>query len=134
MKTIALIGLIIVAAASAGMAETNMTIQTNTTVRIDPWTGQVKGDAQTEVRGIRKHHEAPQAVNTSPGGPSSADPTAVAAPVNLTTPTDPNTATAPGSVAAPTDQSTVTTPVGATPPANAATTCPLAQVSGGQQN
>jgi hypothetical protein len=85
MKTIALIGLIIVATASAGMAaETSMTIQTNTGIRMDPETGWIKGDAETQVRGIRKHHEAPQAVNTSPGGPSSANTGAATTPVTVT--------------------------------------------------
>src|SRR5208283_5592017 len=73
MKTVALIGLILVATASAGMAaETNMTIHTNTMVRIDSITGQIKGDVQTQVRGIRKHHEASEAVNTSAAGTASA--------------------------------------------------------------
>lgn len=131
MKTIALIGLIIVATASAGMAaETSMTIQTNTGIRIDPGTGWIKGDAETQVRGMRRPHEAPQAVNTSPGGPSSANTGAATTPVTVTTPTDPNAVTTPVSVSAPTDQNTVVTPVGAAPPANAATNCPLAQVSG----
>jgi hypothetical protein len=135
MKTIALIGLIIVATASAGMAaETSMTIQTNTGIRMDPETGWIKGDAETQVRGIRKHHEAPQAVNTSPGGPSSANTGVATTPVTATTATDPSTATTPVPVAAPTDQSTVTTPVAAAPPANAATNCPLAQVSGRLSN
>jgi hypothetical protein len=165
MKTVALIGLIIVATASAGMAaETSMTIQTNTGIRVDPVTGWIKGDAETQVRGIRKHHEAPQAINTSPGGPSSdntgaattpvtvttptdpngvtipvsvtapTDPTVVATPVTAITATDPSTATTPVSAAAPTDQNTIIAPVGAAPPANAATNCPLAQVSGRLSN
>ncbi len=117
MKTIALIGLIIVATASAGMAaETSLTIQTNTGIRIDPVTGQVKGDAETQVRGIRKHHEVPEAVNTSATGTSVANTGAATTPVALTTPTDPNTATTPVSVATPTGLDTGTAPVGAAPP------------------
>ncbi|MGO9567800.1 MAG: hypothetical protein ACLP5H_09690 [Desulfomonilaceae bacterium] len=124
MKTIALIGLITVATASMGMAaETFMTIQNNSTIRIDPMTGQVKGDAQTQVRGIRKHHEAPQAVNTSPGGPSSVDPTAATTPVSVATPTGLDDGTAPVGAAPTTTPTTPTCP-----------TCPTQPVVGGLQN
>ena len=55
MKTILLISLILAAMVSVAMsAETLMTIETNTTIRIDPITGQIKGDAETHVKGIRK--------------------------------------------------------------------------------
>lgn len=130
MKTIALIGLIIVATAGAAIAaDTLMTIQTNTTIRIDPTTGQIKGDAQTQVRGIRKHHEVPDVANTSTAGPASTDTSAATAPVTTTTATDPNTVTAPVSTASATDPNAVTTPVGTDP---ATTTCPAAQASTGQ--
>ena len=135
MKTMALIGLILVATVSPGVAaDTLMTIQTNTTVRIDPITGQVKGEAQTQVRGIQKHHEAPEAVNTSAPGTAAAATTAANTPVTGTTATDPSTATAPVSVAAPTDPSTATAPVGAAPPTAPCPTCPSQPVVGGLQN
>jgi hypothetical protein len=135
MKTMALIGLILVATVSPGVAaDTLMTIQTNTTVRIDPITGQVKGEAQTQVKGIQKHHEAPEAVNTSGPGTSAADATAATTPVTGTTATDPSTATAPVSVAAPTDPSTVTAPVGAAPPTAPCPVCPSQPVVGRLQN
>ncbi len=135
MKTMALIGLILMATVSTGVAaDTLMTTQTNTAVRIDPITGQVKGDAQTQVEGVRKALEAPQAVNTSPGGPSSANTGAATAPVTATTPTDPNAVATPVSVAAPTDQNTVTTPPGAAPPTSPDRTSPFQPVLVGQQN
>jgi len=135
MKTIALIGLILVATVSPGVAaDTLMTIQTNTTVRIDPITGQVKGDAQTQVRGIRKSHELPDAVNTSAAGTSSANTGAATTPVTLTPPTDPNTATTPVSVATPTGLDTGTAPVGVAPPTTPCPTCPSQPVVGGVQN
>jgi hypothetical protein len=131
MKTMALIGLILVATVSPGLAaDTLMTIQTNTTVRIDPITGQVKGEAQTQVRGIRKSQELPDAVNTSAPGTA----TAATTPVTGTTAADPSTATVPVSVAAPTDPSTVTAPVGAAPPTTPCPTCPSQPVVGGLQN
>jgi hypothetical protein len=131
MKTMALIGLILVATVSTVVAaDTLMTIQTNTTVRIDPITGQVKGEAQTQVRGIRKSQELPDAVNTSAPGTAAAATT----PVTGTTATDPSTATVPVSVAAPTDPSTVTAPVGAAPPTTPCPTCPSQPVVGGLQN
>jgi hypothetical protein len=135
MKTMALIGLILVATVSPGLAaDTLMTIQTNTTVRIDPITGQVKGEAQTQVKGIRKSQELPDAVNTSAPGTASTDTTAATTPVTGTTATNPSTATVPVSVAAPTDPSPVTAPVGAAPPS---TPCPASSpqpVVGGVQN
>ncbi len=119
MKTIALIGLILVATASAGMsAEINMTIHTNTTVRIDSITGQIKGDVQTQVRGIRKHHEAPETVNTSAAGtastntdpattsPASASPIIsdpLTLPITPTTPANPETVTTPLTTASSSD-------------------------------
>jgi hypothetical protein len=150
MKTMALIGLILVATVSQGIAaDTLMTIQTNTTVRIDPITGQVKGDAQTQVRGIQKHHEAPEAVNTSAAGPAVAnagvattpvalttptDSSAGTTPVTGTTPTDSSTATAPVSVATPTSPDTGTAPVGAAPPTAPCPVCPSQPVAVGLQN
>ena len=112
MKIMALIGLILVATVSPGVAvDTLMTIQANTAVRIDPIPGQVKGDAQTQVKCVREPLEAPQTVNTSPEGPSSANTGAATAPVTVTTPTDPNAVTTPVSVTAPTDPTAVATPV-----------------------
>ncbi len=135
MKTIALIGLILVATVSPGLAaDTLMTIQTNTTVRIDPITGQVKGEAQTQVRGIRKSQELPDAVNTSAPGTAAANTTAATTPVTGTTATDPSTATVPVSVAAPTDPSTVTAPVGAAPPSAPCPASPSQPVATGLQN
>jgi hypothetical protein len=135
MKTMALIGLILVATVSTGIAaDTLMTIQTNTTVRIDPITGQVKGDAQTQVRGIQKHHEAPEAVNASAPGTAAANAAAATTPVTGTTVTDPSPATVPVSVAAPTDPSTVTAPVGAAPPSPPCPVCPSQPVATGLQN
>jgi hypothetical protein len=62
MKALVLIGLILAATSSVGIAaETVMTIRTDTTIRIDPRTGRIKGDAHTEMNGIRKHHETPDA-------------------------------------------------------------------------
>ncbi len=150
MKTMALIGLILVATVSPGVAaDTLMTIQTNTTVRIDPTTGQVKGEAQTQVRGIRKSQELPDAVNTSaPGtaaanttaattpvtGTTATDPSTATVPVSVAAPTDPSTATVPVSVAAPTDPSTVTPPVGAAPPTTPCPASPSQPVATGLQN
>jgi hypothetical protein len=135
MKTMALIGLILVATVSPGVAaDTLMTIQTNTTVRIDPITGQVKGDAQTQVRGIQKHHEAPEAVTTSAPGTAAAVTTAATTPVTGTTATDPSTATVPVSVASPTDPNTVTAPVGAAPPTTPCPAAPSQPAVAGLQN
>ena len=135
MKTMALIGLILVATVSTGIAaDTLMTIQTNTTVRIDPITGQVKGDAQTEVRGIRKSQDLPEAVNTSAPGTAVAATSAATTPVTGTPATDPSTATAPVSVATPTDPKTVTAPVGAASPSAPCPVCPSQPVVGGLQN
>ncbi|MGO9568473.1 MAG: hypothetical protein ACLP5H_13115 [Desulfomonilaceae bacterium] len=133
MKTIALVGLILVATVSTGIAaDTLMTIQTNTTIRIDPITGLVKGDAQTQVKGIRKHHEAPEAVNTPAGGTASTDTTAATTPVTATTAADPSTSTTPDSVAAPTDPSTAATPVVSAPDTTSSPTCPAVQTTAGQ--
>ena len=135
MKTMALIGLILMATVSTGVAaDTLMTIQTNTTVKIDPVTGQVKGDAQTQVRGIRKDHEVPAAVNTPAVGTAVADAGAATTPVTATTAADPSTATAPVTVAAPTGMDTGTAPVGATPPTAPCPVCPSQPVVGGLQN
>ncbi len=102
MKTMALIGLILLATVSTGIAaDTLMTIQTNTTVKIDPITGQVKGDAQTEVRGIRKSQDLPEAVKTSAPGTAVAATSDATTPVTGTPATDPSTAAAPVSVTAP---------------------------------
>lgn len=135
MKTMALIGLILVATVSPGLAaDTLMTIQTNTTVRIDPITGQVKGEAQTQVKGIRKSQELPDAVNTSAPGTAAANTTAATTPVTGTTATDPSTPNVPVSVAAPTDPNTVTTPVGAAPPTTPCPARPSQPVATGLQN
>jgi hypothetical protein len=135
MKTMALIGLILVATVSTGIAaDTLMTIQTNTTVRIDPITGQVKGDAQTQVRGIRKSQELPEAVNTSAPGTAVAANTGATTPVTATTVADPTTATAPVSVGASTDPKTVTAPVGAAPPNAPCPVCPSQPVATGLKN
>jgi hypothetical protein len=150
MKTMALIGLILVATVSPGVAaDTLMTIQTNTTVKIDPITGQVKGDAQTQVRGIRKHHDVPEAVNTSATGTSVANTGAATAPIALKTPTDSSAATTPVAAATPTDPNTATTPVSAgtptaldagtapvagTPPSAPCPVCPSQPVVSGSQN
>jgi hypothetical protein len=135
MKTMALIGLILVATVSPGVAaDTLMTIQTNTTVRIDPITGQVKGEAQTQVRGIQKHHEAPEAVNTSAPGTAAAPTTSANTPVTGTTAADPSAATTPVSVAAPTDPSTATAPVGPAPPTAPCPACPSQPAVVGLQN
>ena len=151
MKTALLISLILAVTAGAVFAaETHMTIQTNTTIRIDPVTGQVKGDTQTQIKGIKKRDEAPpDAINTQAAGASSANTGTVSTPVTLTTSTDPNTVSSPVSMGTATNSTTGTTPVsvssptvsntgttatGATPPANQSATCPAAQVSGGQQN
>jgi hypothetical protein len=149
MKTIALIGLILVTTASMGMAaETSVTIQNHTTMRIDSITGKIKGDAQTQVRGINKH-EAPQAVNTLPGEGSSAEPTAVGTPVTPTTPANPTPATTPTGSTTPANPTpvtipvpattpislgTTTTPVGAIPPGSTTPPCPLRPVVVGLQN
>jgi hypothetical protein len=149
MKTFALIGLILVATASMSMAaETSVTIQNNSTMRIGP-TGMIKGDAQTQVKGVRKRHEAPQGVSTVPGGASSAntggattaitgttptDPNAVTTSTSSTTPTTPMPVTTPVPVASPTGLGTMTTPVGAIPPTSADPTCPLQPVITIQQN
>jgi hypothetical protein len=135
MKTMALIGLILVATVSPGVAaDTLMTIQTNTTVRIDPITGQVKGEAQTQVRGIKKSQDLPEAVNTSAPGTGAANTTAATTPVIGTTATDPSTATVPVSVAAPTDPNTVTAPVGAAPPTTPCPATPSQPAAAGLQN
>lgn len=135
MKTMALIGLILVATVSTGIAaDTLMTIQTNTTVKIDPITGQVKGDAQTEVRGIRKSQDLPEAVKTSAPGTAVAATSDATTPVTGTPATDPSTAAAPVSVTTPTDPKTVTAPVGAASPSAPCPVCPSQPVVGGLQN
>ncbi len=73
MKAIVLITFILTTIASLCIAaETRMTIQTNTTIRIDPITGDIKGGAHTEVRGIKID---PPPTTTSSTGISSTDQT-----------------------------------------------------------
>lgn len=135
MKTVALIGLIIVAIASVAVAaDTLMTIQTNTTIRIDPISGQIKGDTQTQVRGIRKHHEAPEAVNTSAAGTASAvtDPATTLPTIASPIIPDPLSLSITPTAAASPD--TVATPVTATTATDPGSTCPYQQGLGGQQN
>jgi hypothetical protein len=118
MKTIALIGLILVTTAGMCMAaETSVTIQNHSTMRIDSITGKIKGDAQTQVKGITKHG-APQAVNTSPEGQASTDSTAVGTPVNQTAPADPTAVTTPTGSTTPTNPTSIATPTGSTTPAD----------------
>ncbi len=135
MKTVALIGLIIVATASVAVAaDTLMTIQTNTTIRIDPITGQIKGDTQTQVRGIRKHHEAPGAVNTSSAGTASANTDPATTSPTLASPIIPDPLTLPITPTAPANPDTVATPVTTTSTTGPGSTCPYQQMLGGQQN
>jgi len=73
MKTIAMITFILTTIASLCIAaETRMTIQTNTTIMIDPVTGDIKGGAHTEVRGIKID---PPPTTTSSTATSSTDQT-----------------------------------------------------------
>ncbi len=89
MKTILLISLILAAMVSVAMsAETLMTIETNTTIRIDPITGQIKGNAETHVKGIRKLHEAPAGVNTPAAVVPSTNTGTDSTPATPTLPTD----------------------------------------------
>ncbi len=135
MKTVALISLILVATAGVGLAaETNLTIQTNTTIRIDSITGQIKGNAQTQVRGIRKHHEAllPVTLPIDMTPPTSTDPAATSP--TTTSPNIPDPLTLPIAPTASANPDTVATPVTTTSSTDPASTCPYQQVLGGQQN
>ncbi len=138
MKTMALIGLILVAAASTAFAaDAVMTIQTNTTIKMDPVTGQIKGDAQTQVKGIKKHYEPPEAVTASAASTSTDNTGAATAPAATSAAADPSTAataTTPASTVSSTDPSAATATAATTPASTPCATCPAAQVSNGQQN
>jgi len=112
MKTILLISLILAAMVSVAMsAETLMTIETNTTIRIDPITGQIKGNAETHVKGIRKPHEAPAGVNTPAAVVPSTNTGTDSTPPTPTIPTAPNAVTTPTNTGA---TATVIAPVSST--------------------
>ena len=69
MRAIVLMTLILTTVASLCIAaETHMTIQTNTTIRIDPVTGDVKGGAHTQIKGIKI--DPPPTTTTSTGASS----------------------------------------------------------------
>ena len=71
MRAIVLMTLILTTVASLCIAaETHMTIQTNTTIRIDPVTGEVKGWGHTQIKGIKID---PPPVTTSSTGTTSTD-------------------------------------------------------------
>ena len=73
MKGIVLMTLILTAVASLCLAAgTHMTIQTDTTIRIDPVTGEVKGWGHTQIKGIKID---PPPVTTSSTGTTSTDTT-----------------------------------------------------------
>ncbi|MGO9122096.1 MAG: hypothetical protein ACLQPD_31350 [Desulfomonilaceae bacterium] len=110
MKTILLISLILAAMVSVAMsAETLMTIETNTTIRIDPITGQINRDAETHVKGIRKVHEAPDRVKTPDAVASSTNTGTASTAPTLTTPIDPNAVTTPAILTTPTTTDTTGT-------------------------
>ena len=117
MKAVVLMTLILAVIASACMAaETHMTIQTNTTIRIDPITGDIKGGANTQIKGIKIDPPPP---TTSPAG-------------TTTTSTDPSTASVSGTSS--TDTTVPSTTTAGTSSSSPAFFCPFAQGSGGQSN
>ncbi|HMK34488.1 MAG TPA: hypothetical protein VK463_05435 [Desulfomonilaceae bacterium] len=141
MKSTVLIGLILMATLGVCMAaETHMTIQTNTTIRIDPVTGDIKGGAQTQIKGI-KIEPAPTASSATGTSSTSTDPNAGTVPGGSSTNTSTDPAPATGGTS--TNTAPVGAPAQATPSAGPtpgissagpASTCPLAQVPGGQTN
>jgi hypothetical protein len=147
MKAIIFISLILVAVASAGMAaETHMTIQTNTTIRIDPATGHVKGDAQTQISGIKIEPDpattptagtssASTATSTTPttGAPSADSDPATTAATGVPS-TNTGTSTTPTTGASSGNTGPVSTTAPETPSSTPCATCPLAQVPSGQSN
>ena len=69
MKAIVLLTLILSVIASFCIAaETRLTIQSNTTVRIDPITGDVKGGGFTEIRAVKVDPPPPTTASTAASG------------------------------------------------------------------
>jgi hypothetical protein len=133
MKAIIFISLILVVTVSAAMAaETHMTIQTNTTIKIDPATGNIKGDAQTQIRGIKIEPDpaATPAADTSSTGTSTGTTSTTGA---TSANSDPATTGATGATSSNTAPAS-TTSTGSPSSTAPCPTCPLAQAPAGQSN
>lgn len=131
MKAIVFISLILVVTVSAAMAaETHMTIQTNTTIKIDPATGDIKGDAQTQIKGIKIEPDpaASPAADTSSTG-TGTTPTKGAASADSGAAT-----TAATGASASNTTPTSTTAAGGPSSTAPCPTCPLTQAPAGQSN
>jgi len=141
MKAIVLMTLILTAVASLCLAAgTHMTIQTDTTIRIDPVTGEVKGWGHTQIKGIKI--DPPPATTSSTGTSSTDTSTGSATGTSSTnassgttstagssaTSPDPSTASVSGTP--PTDMFLTPTPVVGASASDPTVPCPYAQPSG----